>query len=265
MRRDTLVGWPGPLRACSAARIALLLLLALCAARPAAAVTPDYGLLDTVLLANVRDGYVDYDGIAASPAFGEFIRQLGQPADALDAPGAALAWQINAYNAFVISGILQGYAPDARRARGRLFRKLRFRLAGEEVTLEQLERERIGRAGDSRSHFALVCGSMSCPRLANRAYRPETLDAQLDQAARRFVNDGTRNSFDIAQRTAFVSPLFEANREEFERDAGSVPAYLARYVEEPAARAALLEGRLALHHLPVEWELNGRYERSHED
>jgi hypothetical protein len=229
-------------------------------AAPAAATTPDYALLDAVLLANVRNGYVDYDGIAGNPKFAEFIRQLGLPPDHGDAPGAALAYEINAYNAFAIDGILQGYSPATRRGRARYFKKLRFRLAGAEVTLDQLEQGRIRTAGDVRSHFAIACASLSCPRLPNRAFRPETLDAQLDDAARRFVNDATRNLYDIAQRTAFVSAIFERYEEEFTGAAGSVPAWLARYVEEPASRAALLEGRLSIRHLPYDWELNGRFE-----
>jgi hypothetical protein len=240
--------------------IAAMALFAVFLAAPATATTPDYALLDAVLLANVRNGYVDYDGIAKNPKFAEFVRQLGLPPDHGDAAGATLAYDINAYNAFAISGVLQGHSPATRSGRARLFRKLRFRLAGEEVTLDELEHERIRAAGDVRSRFAIVCASLSCPRLANRAFRPETLDAQLDEAARRFVNDATRNQYDIAQRTAFVSAIFDRYEQEFLNAAGSVPAWLARYVEEPASRAALLEGRLSIRHLPDDWDLNGRFE-----
>jgi hypothetical protein len=242
-----------------------LVLVGTLASTPCAAVVPDYDLLDSVLLANVRNGYVDYDGIAADPRFSEFVRQLGEPPDDIDTPAAALAYDINAYNAFAISGILQGYSPATPRGRSRFFRRLEFRLAGTEVTLEEIQQQRIRPAGDLRSHFVLVCPSLSCPRLFNRAFRPETLDAQLDEAARRFVNDPTRNRYDIVQRTAFVSSIFEWYRADFEAAAGSLPAWLARYVDEPASRAALLEGRLAIRHLPYDWDLNGRYEGAGED
>ena len=33
---------------------------------------------------------------------------------------------------------------------------------------------------DPRIHFALVCASISCPRLRNEAYMADKLDAQLD-------------------------------------------------------------------------------------
>jgi hypothetical protein len=225
----------------------------------APAAVPDYSLWDEVLLHNVRNGYVDYDGIRGHPKFDAFVAQLAQQPDSFTGRAAELTYYINAYNAFAIRGILEGHNPGSRFSRFRYFKTLEFRLAGEDVTLDELEHKRIRPMGDARSHFAIVCASISCPRLANRAYLPETLDAQLDEAARRFVNDVTRNRFDITQRTAFVSQIFDWFREDFARDADTLPEYLAGYVEEPATRAALLEGRLAIRYLPYDWELNGRY------
>ena len=68
----------------------LLLAMAACAAAlPALArgATPDYAAWDEVLLQNVRNGYVDYDGIRANPKFAAFVGELGQ-ADALDLAAA---------------------------------------------------------------------------------------------------------------------------------------------------------------------------------
>lgn len=225
----------------------------------AAAAAPDYGLLDAVLLANVRNGYVDYDGIAADPRFAAFIGQLAQPADVPGDRADQLAYLINAYNAFAIQGILQGYSPATRFGRYRYFKWLDFRLDGAEVTLDEIEHRRIRPLGEARAHFAIVCASLSCPRLGNRAYLPGTLEEQLEQAARRFINDPARNRLDIGQKTAFVSAIFDWFAGDFQQAAGSVPAYLARYADDPAGRAALLEGRLAVTFLPYDWGLNGRF------
>jgi hypothetical protein len=218
---------------------------------------PDYALLDDVLVQNVRNGYVDYDGIAANPKFAQFVGQLADKPEPFASPAAKLAYYINAYNALAIRGILDGYSPATRFGRFRFFRMHDMRVAGEDLTLEDIEHERLRPDGDPRIHFAIVCASISCPRLANRAYLPETLDAQLDGAAQRFVNDITRNQFDIGQKSAFLSQIFDWYRADFEQAAGSLPKYLARYVQEPATRAALLEGRLAVTYLPYDWELNG--------
>ncbi len=239
--------------------IAAALLLTV-AAFPAAATMPDYALLDEALLQNVRNGYVDYDGLEANPGFARFLEQLAPKPDALDAPGAALAYYINAYNAFAIRGILDGGSPATRMGRSRFFGRAKFRIAGEALSLNQIE-QRLDPKSDLRIHFALACASLSCPRLSNRAYLPATVDAQLEDATRRFINDVTRNRFDVQQKTAFVADVFERFGADFDAAGGSLPGYLAKYVQEPATRAALTEGRLAIHHLPHDWDLNGSYAR----
>lgn len=235
----------------------LLGLAATVLACAAPAAVPDYALFDEVLLHNVRNGYVDYDGIAAHPKFAPFLAQLAEPHDAFASREAEIAYYINAYNAFAIRGILDGHSPATRFGRYRYFKSQEFRLGGEDVTLEDIEHRRLRPLGDARIHFAIVCASLSCPRLANRAWLAGTLDAQLEQAARAFVNDVSRNRFDIAQRVAFASAIFDWFSEDFEKAAGSVPAYLALYADDPAVRAALLEGRLQLEYLPYDWDLNG--------
>ena len=221
---------------------------------------PDYALFDEVLLYNVHNGYVDYDGIRAHPKFAEFLRQLGEPqATPPDSRPEELALYINAYNAFAIQGILDGYSPATRLKRHRYFKSREYRLAGADITLDALEHQRLRPLGDARIHFAIVCAAISCPRLASRAYLPETLDAQLDAATQRFINDHTRNRFDVALKTAFLSPIFEWFEADFAKNAGSVPEFLAQQVDDTAVRAALLDGRLEVRYLPYDWDLNGRF------
>jgi hypothetical protein len=59
----------------------------------------------------------------------------------------------------------------------------RFTLDGRSISLYALE-NRILRArfADARIHAAINCASASCPDLASVAYRPETLERQLDAA-----------------------------------------------------------------------------------
>jgi Protein of unknown function, DUF547 len=223
----------------------------------ASTASPDYALLDEVLLYNVRNGYVDYDGIRTSPKFERFVEQLAARPAPFATPAAELAYYINAYNALAIRGVLDGFAPEGRFGRWRYFRHLKFAVAGEQLSLDEIEHRRLQPLSDARFHFAVVGAAMSGPRLSNRAYLPETLEAQLDESAHRFVNDITRNRFDVALKTAFLSPIFDVSREDFERSAGSVTAFLLPYIEEPAERAALREGRLAIRYLPSDRELNG--------
>lgn len=233
----------------------LVAVLGLLLSGAAAANTADPALLEQALLHHVRDGYVDYDGMAASPQFETFIARLATTSIPGDRQ-QALALYINAYNAFAIASVLQGHAPVSATSQRRFFHSIRHELGGVRMTLQDIEAA-VAALDEPRAWFALSCAALSCPRLANEAYRAETLDAQLDAATAVFINDITRNRIDIAQQIAFLSPLIQTHRDIFEEKAGSLPQWLASHVADPAARAALREGWLELQFLDHEWELNG--------
>lgn len=238
-------------------RLLAMLLALLLAALPAGAMEAGTALLEQALLHNVRGGYVDYDGLAASPQFAGFIGTLATatiPAGREE----ALAFYINAYNALAIQGVLDGRSTASAASRRRFFRSSRHELAGRRLTLADIEQQ-LRALDEPRVWFSLACTALSCPRLASHAYRAATLDAQLDAAVAGFIDDPSRNRFDIAQKIAFVSPLFEQHRTQLEAAAGSLPAWLAAHAGEPASRAALLEGWLELRFVDFDWELNGSY------
>ena len=63
-------------------------------------------------------------------------------------------------------------------------------VAGEELSLDDVEHGKIRRFGDPRIHGALVCGSVSCPTLRYEPYAGDRLDAQLDAQMRAFLAGG---------------------------------------------------------------------------
>jgi len=220
---------------------------------------PDYSMLDDLLLSHVQDGFVDYDGIALDPRLDNFIDQLASTAPAaLASTAEQKAFYINAYNAIAIRGILDGQSPDSFFGRSRFFKRMRVDVLGESLSLEDIEHGRLRPMGDSRIHFAIVCASLSCPRLASRAYLPATLDAQLDAAAEQFLSDPTRNVFDSNRRVAYVSKIFDWFEEDFVANAGSLQNYLARYVTDQTNARLLRADRFDLKFRDYDWSLNGR-------
>lgn len=234
--------------------------LAALASGIATADVPDYRQWDGVLVRNVRNGFVDYDGIKADPAFARFVGELGN-ATATDLPdrAAKLAFYINAYNALAIQGVLNGDAPDSLLGRLTFFKRRSYRVLGTSLTLDQIEKERLAALGEPRVHFAIVCASLSCPRLASRAFWPTTVEAQLDAAARAFINDATRNRYDPGRKLALLSAIFDWYADDFGRVRSPVAAYLAGYVRDPAIAADLAAGRYTLRYTPYDWNLNGVY------
>lgn len=226
----------------------------------ATAALPNIDNLDAVLLRNVRNGFVDYDGIRADPAFGSFVTGLANASSAdLDERNTRLAFLINAYNALAIRGILDGYSPASMLGRYTFFKRREYELLGETTTLEDLEHGQLLPLGEPRVHFAIVCASLSCPRLANRPYAPAELDAQLEAATRAFANDGTRNRYDVNRKVAFLSGIFDRYRADFIEAAGSTQKFLARYVSDPAASELLARDGFDIRFVDYDWDLNGVY------
>ena len=102
-----------------------------------------------------------------------------------------------------------------------------------------------------------MCASKSCPELRSEAYRAEQLDAQFDDAGRRFLADASKNSWDAATKTWHVSSIFKWYASDFERDGPGLVPFLKRFTAEPTL-ASLGSAQPTLDYLTYDWTLNGR-------
>ena len=212
--------------------------------------------LDEVLRANVVDGQVDYPGIAADPRFNEYVERL-KSEPAVNGGEEELAYWINAYNALAIKGILDGRSPGSFFGRIGYFKNAKYSVGGKEINLYDLERDVIIPIGEPRIHFAINCASASCPKLLSEAYSANQLEQQLETTTTQFINDPTRNRFDKEKKVAHISKIFDWFNEDFEKHSGSVQAYLAQYVDDPALAEELQNGRYKIKYLKYDWSLNG--------
>jgi hypothetical protein len=182
-----------------------------------------------------------------------------------------LAFLVNAYNAFTVELILTRY-PDLASIKdlGGIvqspWQKKFFRLLGEQRSLDDVEHGLIRAPGafdDPRIHFAVVCASKGCPMLRDEAFTDERLDAQLDDALRRFLSDRSRNRYDGTTGTLMVSKIFDWYRKDFSlghRGLTSPSALFGRYADsltdKPAEQARIRSGDFKLDFLPYDWALN---------
>jgi len=181
------------------------------------------------------------------------------------------AFLINAYNAFTIEKILTRY-PYLKSIRdfgtvfGNPWKDRFFTLFGEPAYLDRIEHEMLRKDGvydEPRVHVAVVCASIGCPMLRNEPFRAATLDAQLEDAMRRFLSDRTRNRYDTGRHRLEVSRIFEWYVKDFEKGYHgftSVKATLARYAElladRPEDREAVRQQKAGLAFLDYDWGLN---------
>lgn len=192
--------------------------------------------------------YVDDAGRIAYKNWVEDRTPLRRYLDALGAATPAawpreeqLAFWINAYNAGLVWAVMQGQTPETLIGRARLFKSWKFRVAGRDRSPDEIEHDILRKQfQEPRIHFALVCASAGCPPLRRAAYAPDSLVLQLDDQARRFVNDPLRNHIDADAKVLELSSIFDWFRTDFERSAGSVPRFLAKYVYDARAREWLL-------------------------
>jgi len=215
----------------------------------------DHAPFDALLRANVAKGLVNYPGFQDNAPFKAYVADL---AKGVPLPGKAdqLAYNINAYNALAIQGILDGLSPSSTLGRVRYFKLQDWPLNGRKISLYDLEHKVLRPLGDPRIHFAIICASRSCPFLRPEAYTAAKLDAQLDDQARAFVNDPFRNRFDKATKTAQLSEIFKWYEEDFQ-GAGSVQKFIARYVADADVAKDLAQDGYKVQYIDYDWNLNG--------
>ncbi|MBL4585473.1 MAG: DUF547 domain-containing protein [Flavobacteriales bacterium] len=138
---------------------------------------------------NVKKGLVNYTEIKQNPA--ELNKLLDMIATAPEFQGEQeKAFLINAYNLFIIKGIVDAYPTEGPMAISGFFDKKAFTLRGEKTSLNNVEKKTLAKQfPDNRLHFALVCAAIGCPKLPSFAFTPKELEQQLEDRTRFSVND----------------------------------------------------------------------------
>ena len=208
----------------------VLLVVLPCVATSTATEAFDHGYADYAqLLARHVDGArVAYAALKADrAALDRVSAQFDAPAAREEAGWAReqrMAFWINAYNAFTLRAIVDAYPIQPRwftrqprnsiRQISGVWTTPRWRGAGRSVSLDDIEHQ-VLRPGfkDARIHFAVNCTSISCPPLAAEPYRADTLDAQLDAAARGYL--ASPEGLRLDGNTVRVSSIFKWYGEDF--------------------------------------------------
>ncbi len=231
-------------------------------------------------------GRLDYAAVRRSPAYEEYrtvstALLRGIDLRALATREERLAFWINLYNALVIDAVIAFGVRDSvgkgNAARLRFFRRAAYAVGGSRLSCDDIEHGILrGNRGhpyipgpqfgpsdarrtfviappDVRCHFALNCGSRSCPPIG--VYDPERVDSQLDVATRHFV--GTEIVVDRARNNVRVSQLFRWFANDFGGRLGVI-GFLLRYLPDGEDRQwlAARQGQVRLAYRPYDWGLN---------
>jgi hypothetical protein len=236
-----------------------------CTATPTSDAAPvDHSAWDKLLKKHVNDkGFVNYT------AFKKDYDELKKYLDMLSASAPnektwskeeQLTYWINAYNAFTIQLILDNYPGISSIKDIGSKIKIPFvntpwdvkfiKIGNTKMDLNNIEHGIIRKKFDEpRIHFALVCAAKSCPPLRNEAFVAERLDKQLDDQARDFINDKSKNN--VTKDKAEVSKILSWYGGDFTKKM-PIADWLNKY------STTKIDKNTPISYNDYNWELNGK-------
>lgn len=181
-------------------------------------------------------------------------------------PKQQLAHWINVYNVNIVATILEKYPVKSIRdlstdpiIRLNVFKKDRVPVGSTKISLDDVENEKIRPVfKDPRIHFAINCAARSCPPVRREAYAGETLDAQLDDQTRIFLNGPLGARFERKGATLIirVTKIMDWFGEDFEKWGGGRALFIRRYVSADKQRMIDQATTIAFAYDDYDWSLN---------
>lgn len=199
-------------------------------ASPAADPTAGWdGLLHSFVTA---DGGFRYQALAANAeAMGKlkaFTDMVATADTSSFSREEALAFYINAYNATTISEVLRLWPVTSVLKKEGFFDKTKHTIAGESLTLNELEAKKIREPfKEPRIHFLVNCASASCPYLVGEAITAANLETLLERQATEYVTRTT--VFPKGKKSFEISSIFDWYKDDF-GGADGVRAFIASHV-----------------------------------
>ena len=211
---------------------------------------PNHQLWNKVLENHVsNNGQVDYKALKQNPKpLITYLNNLvqNQPKKGWSVEEEMAYW-INAYNAYTIKLILDNYPLNSIRDIKQPWDIMFVPFEQKLISLNAIEHDILRKKGDPRIHFAIVCASVSCPNLSNKAFTGVELDAQLDAATTAFLNDNSKNVFENGK--AKLSKIFKWFSKDF-NNSGGVIEFIKEY------RDIELLKKSDISYLDYNWDLN---------
>jgi hypothetical protein len=216
-----------------------------------------------ILSKHVKKELVDYAGLKNHPApldaYLDTLAAVPEPAFKAWDKKQQMAYLINLYNAATLKLVADHYPvksiKDIGGGKGP-WKQPVVRLFGKQQTLDYIEHDLLRpKYKDPRVHFAVNCASIGCPALRAEAFQAAKLDAQMDEQARVFLRDSSKNRVDAKNKTLHLSEIFEWFKGDFTSKSGTLEKYIATYVSD-ADRKSIQQGGLSVKNTKYDWNLN---------
>lgn len=229
---------------------------------------PDYGVWAEFLSGYLRPGsdgvtrvaYGQAQSDGADRALRAWLGQTQQTDPGALAPAAQRAWWYNLYNAATVDLVLSDYPVSTiKKIKGGLFNtgpwdEKVLTVNGAALSLNDVEHGILRPIyRDNRVHYGVNCASIGCPNLKATPWVAATLEADLDAAAREYVNHPRGASVSGGKLT--VSKIYTWYDEDFGGSEAGIIEHLKKYAGPDLAAA--LGGVSGVDDDVYDWDLNG--------
>ena len=204
---------------------------------------------DAFFSKHVENGRVDYKAIKSDPAqLEELIKMSNDISVATSDAKSYQAFWINVYNLSVIKGLVDNYPIKSPMDKSGFFDATKHNVGGKSVTLNTIENKLLrGEFHEPRFHFVLVCGAIGCPPLIDEAYKPATLEKQLQKQATLALNNP--EFIKVGKNKVQLSEIFKWYKEDFVKNGDEI-AYINKFRKEP------IDGKSKVSYYPYNWSIN---------
>lgn len=197
-----------------------------------------------ILKKYVINGLVDYKGLQKDKELDKYLAQLSNTNPDKLNRNEKLAFWINAYNAFTLQVVRDNYPIESitdLHTGGKIIGYLLGKtvwdkefiaINNKKYALNDIEHKILRKMNEPRIHFAVVCASISCPELRNEAFEGDNIEAQLQEQTTKFLNDKSRNHFDLKNRKAYVSEIFNWFGEDFGKTDENILKFISKFVPD---------------------------------
>lgn len=229
----------------------------------------DHAVWDYLLKSYVSNGLVDYNGMKKDYLFREYLRELGQcDPECLQTEDEKLALACNAYNAFVINGVISHKihdTVDGFEVDGNGFFDIKEHIyAGKTISLNDLEHGTIRPTfREPRIHVALVCAARSCPSIRAEAYVPSRVRDQLQDQSAQFANSPKYVMFDAAAKELKLSKILSWYGDDWNEryPQGGYLTWIGELTKDQSikdATVAAANGEVKVAFFDYDWALNSQ-------
>jgi len=215
--------------------------------------TFDHSKLDGLLRKYVNsNGRVNYEALKNTDAktLDAYLAALASAKPEKLGHDEKLAFWINAYNAFVLKGVLKQYPVSSIKTDSDdFFKENNYVIAGSHYSLNDIENVIRPQFNDARVHFVLVCAAIGCPNLYNGALTGTTIQSILESRTKDFATNPAKIKVDAENQKIYLNKILEWYQSDFKNNFGSVQNFLKKYIGSEAST-------YSVEYVEYDWKLN---------